>query len=268
MKAGQQFALVALFGVYGCEPSQGTQDSGEPSATSTATTTSTPCGPTPVILDGTPTDGDPAVVAINNLAAAPCERAGIPTCTGSLIGPDLVLTAAHCITDLSGSALGVLTGATAEYGQGAVGEGLEGILFAVSEVISHPDYDPLTLDFDVGLLRLSTPIDAPMVPLATTLDATLLDMPARVVGYGGSNTPPPFHKQEGIVLVSELDAHKLTYTPGPSLTCSGDSGGPVFMDVEGVETLVAVTSSGDPDCADHGTAIRIDVVADFISGAR
>ena len=47
-------------------------------------------------------------------------------------------------------------------------------------------------------------------------------------------------------------------------TCNGDSGGPAFMRIDGVETIVGVTSYGNADCSDGGFDARVDSDLAFI----
>jgi hypothetical protein len=47
------------------------------------------------------------------------------------------------------------------------------------------------------------------------------------------------------------------------MSCGGDSGGPVFLEVDGAERIVGVTSFGDPACT-RGTNTRVDVHAAFL----
>ena len=47
-------------------------------------------------------------------------------------------------------------------------------------------------------------------------------------------------------------------------TCNGDSGGPALMKIDGVETIVGVTSYGNADCSDGGFDARVDSDLAFI----
>ncbi|EYF00204.1 S1 family peptidase [Chondromyces apiculatus] len=212
------------------------------------------------ILGGALATGDAAVVAVNSLGVD-CQRAGAPGCTGTLVGADLVLTAAHCVGEMPPERFVVLFGATADPGRGELGEGLVGQLFHVAEIRVHEGFDPETLAGDVAVLRLAEAGPATPVAVAGAGFAGVVEGAAgRVVGFGRADEPPAFAKREGAVVVSAVSETELVYEGDPAMTCAGDSGGPVFMTVEGVERLVGVTSRGDAACEQHGVAVRMDAL--------
>ena len=101
-----------------------------------------------------------------------------------------------------------------------------------------------------------------------------------VVGYGQTLSwpPPEASAPDGIrrLAVSEFLNVRSTWlhmsqnqAPGNGNggSCNGDSGGPVFwIDPDGEEVLVALSSWGDVPCVATGTAWRVDIpeTLDFV----
>jgi hypothetical protein len=200
------------------------------------------------ITEGADDPDDPAVIAI--------RVRGEVVCTGTAIAPRVVLTAAHCIAGVALADLAVGLGAAAD-----------GEQIAVTHTRPHPRYHSSFLTDDVGLVLLAEPaIAAAAAPprLRAPLGESALGGPVRVVGYGrtepeGSNAP---RKHEGVAALEEIRVRELVVGPGPSLPCTGDSGGPAFVTIDGVELLAGVASHGDPACARTAAYGRVDVHED------
>lgn len=204
---------------------------------------------------------DAAIVAIVNRAVGCGVPEGVSVvCTGTLIAPRVVATAAHCLGGLAPAAFDVWFGATV----GAT----PGSRVRVVGGAAHPAYDPEADGNDVAVLFLER-AERDVTPLPW-LDrpAELAGASARVVGYG-----TPDGKAEGgtrlggTATIESLSESSLRIIPAPSMTCRGDSGGPVLATLDGVQLLVGITTHGDPACVEEGFAARTDAYAAFLRAA-
>jgi hypothetical protein len=210
-------------------------------------------------------------------------------CSGTLIAPRVFLTAGHCTGDgATGARVWFDTDLTEneEYPYG--GEtSIEG------EPVPHPLYAWSGGDHhDVGVVILD---EAPEgIEPATLASANLLGQLKksrileggceegvyfRSVGYGGTleSWPPPTLAYDRVRRWSESEYVALTKVHlhlsqravfEEDGSCFGDSGGPIFwVDGEGDETIVAVTSTGDAQCIATGLDYRVDIpdILDWIN---
>lgn len=99
-------------------------------------------------------------------------------CGGVLFNEKIVITAAHCLTDLPPEAITIRIGSN-NYKEG-------GQLFKVSDTKRHEDYDPNTMSNDIALLSLATSVtlgpNAKPIKLAEKAPST--NIKAAVTGWG------------------------------------------------------------------------------------
>ena len=197
--------------------------------------------------------GTPVWAVLNGLNAS---------CTGSVIAPSVILTAAHCTMNENGSVIagyalpGVIDAADTTTGRN----------WAMDYLLPHPDYDPNTLVNDVALVVLDNPTSAPAMPLiAPWQDALVVGgAPATIAGWGrtvNGGSPSRFLQEAAVPLISDADCARdqSLFNPAVMLcagdlpagidTCQGDSGGPLAMTIAGTRTLVGDTSFGPQECA-------------------
>lgn len=213
------------------------------------------------IVNGLPARGYPAVGA---LLAGADPRSGRFQCTGTLVGCDKFLTAAHCIEDNP-------SGPYLVYFQ-EVG------FFAVKEVRWQKEQYKFPY-FDLAMLTLARSVEG-IAPMAINTTIRPLNKSiATVVGFGrtGGSRFDYGVKREGSVRTEACPASYANWKllcwtfdadvksrSSRSNTCNGDSGGGVFMrDRDGrrvIDKVFGVVSGGrDKGCAKDDVSYNVDV---------
>ena len=180
------------------------------------------------------------------VAIFPSSMAATPHCTGTLIGKNHVVTAAHCLKSKPYK----------------IGFGLKGkdSSFKVLAYKIHPSYSRWRQTFDIGVVTFEGTIDpAKHVPVA--LAEASEGMEVIVTGYGVTGER---RSDSGTLRTVETTVGRLMDSSKEFMSsrdgkgaCFGDSGGPVYIKDNGGYKVIGATSRGTS--CEAGDGIYTDV---------
>jgi trypsin len=201
----------------------------------------------PLIVGGRPaTPGEnPFQVALLDKGVSDNSRAQF--CGGSLLRPNIVITAAHCSDIVSASEVQVLVGTRTLDGSGR--------RYDVRQIDIHPAWDSTTMDYDVAIWHLEAPASGATAVLE--LQPVSPGMRALITGWGRTaerGPPSRMLLRIDVPIISLADCNDANSYRGaitarmlcagePSGSkdaCKGDSGGPLAIDGR----LAGITSWG------------------------
>ena len=219
---------------------------------------------------------------------SPTTGENFPICSGTLIAPNVFLTAAHCTAFYTqelapeGEIAYVSLDQSIPFGS-LTSNKTE--LLAVSHVVTNPNFSQSQSDSgDIGVLILErnvrgvTPATLPGCALLDQLVAQngLKTATFTNVGYGlqnrvvGGGVPffqdlNPVPRMFSFSSFNSLNGGYLRLSQNNSTgsggTCFGDSGGPNFLTVNGQQLIVAITITGDSVCRSTNVDYRLDTVS-------
>ncbi len=239
---------------------------------------------TPYIIGGEPApiNSWPYIVSIGH-SRLPADLSH--NCGGSLIRKDVILTAAHCVTNVFASDLSVLIGSKTlsnKYGTGK--------RIGVEKIVIHEYYNDETIENDIALLFLSENSTHEVLPTISADQANKL-LPGEPMPVAGWGMLGPYDRtrvdqlqQVNIEYIDQqtcadaypiTDKNKVTVvesmlcagtSEGGKDACPGDSGSPLLINIDGNKVQAGIVSWGD-ECGapgSKGVYTRLSYFTDWI----
>ena len=233
------------------------------------------------IMGGSPvSDSDPD--GASTVAIVISLSQGQAICTGSLLAADILVTAAHCVTDENGGTVSPkkLTLVFASDVRSS-----KRILVKAAGVKKHPNYNPSAGgkdENDIAVIQFAggLPAGYRKAALLSSKSAIPTGSPAVLIGYGvdtmaGGGSGSGTLRKVAVTVADGKFARTeiLIDQRNGKGACHGDSGGPAFArSANGQLLLWGVTNRGSPDnapddCAHFSVYTRITAQSAFVNAA-
>jgi V8-like Glu-specific endopeptidase len=151
-------------------------------------------------------------------------------CTGTVIAPRAILTAAHCLPSTAAS-INVFLGTGPQQ--------------PAQSFTPHPAWrESNSTAFDVGVILMPADIGRVPMPLLLSRDARVGET-AVLAGWGRDGSGVGATLRAGTATLTAVTALTLqtTFTTAASSVCQGDSGGPILLNEGGIWTIGGVISA-------------------------
>ncbi len=240
------------------------------------------------IIEAPVVDGRRATAGDLHGTVSLIDAEGVSGCTGTLVAPRVVVTAAHCLTE-EDEETGAVTGLIpvddvfVVGGVVDVGDATETQTYAVTRIVVHPGYPNegastntagAGRDDDVALLLVDRDVAGLSVATIPSVEDAMASLEGStdvvISGYGATG---PDRDDSGVLYIAETrfdgryDAEIVLGGGGTPDTCPGDSGGPAYLIGDEGLWLVGVTSRAAEDsvatCGERGVYAFAPVYRDW-----
>lgn len=223
-------------------------------------------------------------------------------CTATVIAPQVLITAAHCVSDegelFESDKMLFAIGDDVAFANGEYDDikdhlGID--LFEIDEMFFNPKYDGWDSSNDEGIIILKDDITAlvpDLLPIAINtdpIDETFVGTMMQNVGYGATDPTfrefdsPAYYETEDEFwaaydayfntarwwttepVISVANGFYTVYGNRESSVCDGDSGGPgLYRGADGVLRVMGTVSGGDESCTEEDEFARPDYNLEWI----
>ncbi len=197
------------------------------------------------------------------------------TCTGTLVAPDVVITAGHCANIRPAYVIAD----SVDYAHD------DSVRVDVANTVAYPSWQT---SYDLAVLVLASSIDhvePRRVGTACTFDGFEASTAVRLVGFGATDaqgragntrlkqamtmvTDPDCTEESGCKPAIAPGGEFVAGGTGEADSCFGDSGGPVYLDTPGGPVVIGAVSRGvagaRTPCGAGGIYVRTDKVFDWV----